>query len=316
MRLIGPVLLVVLLMRLDLGQARDTLRAANYALIALAAIGVLPLILVKTLRWRTILSAHRISLPVWDSYLVYFSSLFIGFLTPGRLGEFIKAVYVTRSCNVSMARAFAGVLADRLFDFYALLIIGSLALLDLFPTAQSVTLVIAILLALAAPLVLFLYAPSFAFFQRVGLRFGAIGRKFFDTESGMLPGLRAELLNLPVRVVISASLSTALAYLLFYGQGYLLARALDIDIGFVQVMFAVALGSLVTLIPISISGLGTRELAIITYLESASVAPEAALGFSLLIFFNFQIVGGVIGAVAWMIKPIPAQNAEISGETI
>jgi uncharacterized protein (TIRG00374 family) len=304
-RLIGPVLLVVLLLRLDLDQVRETLRVADVALVAVAAVGVFPLIFIKAWRWRGLLKAHNIHLPLLDSYLVYFSSLFIGFLTPGRLGEFIKAVYIERSCNVPLSRAFSNVLADRLFDFYALLLIGGLALVDLFPTVQNLTLTLGLLVGLTAPLALFMHNSSFALIQRAGLKFGALGRRLLQEPGGILPSVRRELRGLSFARVAYAGLLTIVAYALFYGQGFVLGRALGIDVDFVHLMFAVALGSLVTLIPISISGLGTRELAVITYLESMHVQPAAALGFSLLVFFVFQVVGGAIGALAWWIKPVP-----------
>ena len=67
--------------------------------------------------------------------------------------------------------------------------------------------------------------------------------------------------------------------------------------GFVTTSYAVALGSLITLLPISISGLGTREAVMIAYLGTAGISSEAALGFSLLVFFTFYICGGLIGLV-------------------
>jgi uncharacterized membrane protein YbhN (UPF0104 family) len=92
---------------------------------------------------------------------------------------------------------------------------------------------------------------------------------------------------------------------LFYGQCYLLALALSLPIDIIRVSMAVALGSLVTLIPISISGLGTREAVIVAYLGNAGVAPEAALGFSFLVFATFYIAGGLMGAIAWWLHPVP-----------
>ncbi len=43
----------------------------------------------------------------------------------------------------------------------------------------------------------------------------------------------------------------------------------------------------------------------IAYLGTAGISSEAALGFSLLVFFTFYICGGLIGLFAWLIKPIP-----------
>lgn len=313
-RFVGPLLLIVLLLRLDLDQARATLQDTRLLLVLVAAAGVFPLIFIKTLRWRNLMRAQKIHVPVRESYLVYFSSLFIGFLTPGRLGEFVKAIYVERSCNTPLSRAFSSVLADRLFDFYALLFIGNIALVDFLPTTQNFTLALVILLSLTVPLVFLMHDPSFVFVQRIGLLFGRIGRKLLDAQDGILPRVRHELRQLSPMELMRASLLTVIAYALFYGQGFLLARAVGITLDFVHVMFAVALGSLVTLIPISISGLGTRELAIITYMESLDVQPAHALGFSLLIFFVFQIAGGTIGALAWWLYPVPIRTQNSSSE--
>jgi hypothetical protein len=35
------------------------------------------------------------------------------------------------------------------------------------------------------------------------------------------------------------------------------------------------------------------------------IAPAQALGFSLLVFVTFYLGGGLIGAVAWWLKPVP-----------
>jgi len=76
----------------------------------------------------------------------------------------------------------------------------------------------------------------------------------------------------------------------------------------VPVTFAVALGSLITLLPISISRLGTRAAAMIAYLDTVGIPAEAALSFSLLVFVTFYVAGGLIGALAWWIKPVPIRS--------
>lgn len=75
-----------------------------------------------------------------------------------------------------------------------------------------------------------------------------------------------------------------------------------------------ALGSLVTLLPISISGLGTREVAIVGYLGTAGMPAEIALGFSLLVFATFYIAGGLMGAVAWWMKPVQLPSRRLEGQ--
>jgi hypothetical protein len=138
-----------------------------------------------------------------------------------------------------------------------------------------------------------------------------MGDKLFALD-GILPGIRAGLLQLTWPGILLSIALTVLAYGIFFGQCYLLALALDLPVGFVPVTFAVALGSLVTLIPISISGLGTREAAMIAYLSSAGIDAESAISFSLLVFVTFSLAGGLIGAAAWWIKPVTIHRTDLS----
>ena len=47
-------------------------------------------------------------------FLIYMSSLYIGFLTPGELGEFVKVLYLTNDKKISIGAGFSSVLTDRL----------------------------------------------------------------------------------------------------------------------------------------------------------------------------------------------------------
>ncbi len=315
LRLLGPLLLVGLLVRVNVSEITGTLADANPALLAAAIVLNLPHLTLKTLRWQRLMQAQDIHYNRRSALLAYFGSLFIGLLTPGRLGEFIKAVHVSRDCNVSLAAAFSSVLADRLFDLYALLVVGSAALLTLALGGAEVFALAGLVLVLTVPLGLFLHKGSFTWFRRVGLRFGALGERLFG-EGGILPEVRDGLRRMTWPWVLAAVLLTGLAYSVFYSQCYLLARSLDLSTGFGPVMFAVALGSLVTLVPVSISGLGTREAAIIAYLDTAGVGAEAALSFSLLVFVTFYIAGGLMGAIAWWIKPAPLDRTARQDQTI
>jgi hypothetical protein len=117
--------------------------------------------------------------------------------------------------------------------------------------------------------------------------------------------MRSGLRQLSLHSALLAVGLTIGTYAVFFGQCYLLALALDMSLSYVQVSYAVAIGSLVTLLPLSVSGLGTREAAMITYLGTAGIAPPLALAFSLLVFATFYLASGALGALAWWLKPAP-----------
>jgi uncharacterized protein (TIRG00374 family) len=327
LRLLGPVLLIILLVQLDVRQVVVTISRADLALVGLSTILILPLIAIKTLRWQVILRAQSIHYRFLPAYVAYFASLFIGFLTPGRLGEFTKAFYVWQDGKatpassvlgspqpVSFARSFSGVIADRIFDLGAVILVSALALANLANVFSSdVDLAIwgAILgvgVLLAAGLVVFLNPRIYTRLQDWGLRMGSLGRKLF-AEDGWVTEIRLGLSQLRVGPLLVAIGLTAVAYGLYFWQCYLLALALDMKLSYTQVSFVVALGGLVTLLPVSISGLGTREATMVAYLGAWGVPAEAAVGFSLLVFVAFYLGGSLIGAAAWLWHPTPGLKA-------
>ena len=315
-RVVGLLLLAILLARLDLGQVSQAIRKADLLLVTASVLLVMPLILIKTVRWQGILRSQSVQFPTWPAFLAYFGSLFVGFLTPGRLGEFVKALHVSQDCGMSTARAFSTVLADRLFDLYALLLVGGAALLTLTadPDVNGALGLIGFTVLPTLPLVMLLNARAFGWLQAFGLRFGSWGQKLFAPQ-GWLMQLRKGLLELTLPWLVRAAGLTVFAYGIFFSQCYLLAIALRLSIGYAQVSYAVALGSLVTLLPVSISGLGTREAAIIAYLGTAGVPVEAALAFSLLVFVTSYVAGGLMGAIAWWMKPVPLTREPLPAST-
>lgn len=316
LRLVGLGLLAFVLARLNLAQVYALLRQADPLLVTLSLALLIPLIWLKTVRWQIILAAQGVRYAAWPALLAYFGSLFVGFLTPGRLGEFVKAFHVQHECGVSGALAFATVLADRLFDLLALLVVGTLALLALSLTTTDAFAVAATVALLVVPFLLFLNPAIYSLVQRWAQRWGRIGLRLCGPH-GWLTEIHLSLRRLEPLALAASLLLTALAYGVYFGQCYLLALAIDLPAGFRTVTYAVALGSLVTLLPLSISGLGTREAAMIAYLGAAGVSSEAALGFSLLVFFTFYLGGGLIGLVAWLVKPVPwaqLRRAQTAGE--
>ena len=229
LRLIGLALLGYLLYRLNLSQVAHLLGHVDLPLVIVAVFLTVPLIWLKTIRWQIILRAQGVRYGGWSAFLAYFGSLFIGFLTPGRLGEFVKAFHVQRECNVPLPLAVSSVLADRLFDLFALIAVGTLAVLTLSVAGTSVALAVVTLAAVIATLLLlFLNPAAFGFFQRWTVNWGRLGEVLFGPQ-GWLTEIHRSLRRLtPLSLAVSVAL-TVLAYAVFFGQNYLLAISLGLE---------------------------------------------------------------------------------------
>jgi len=315
LRLLGPVLLIVLLWQLDLGRVWHVLRQADPLWLLWAGVALIPLIAIKTVRWQVILAGQSIRYGFGPAFLAYMATLFVGSLTPGRVGELLKSLYVQRDCRASFGAALGSVLADRIFDLVAVLLASVLALSGLAAGVLPWVALAGTVVALVLPLVLLLHSGSYEWMAvQARRRAPRLGARIFD-EHGWLADLRRALRALRAGTLAWALLLTAVAYAVYFVQAYFVARALDLPIGFWTAALAVSLGGLVTLLPISISGLGTREAAITAYLGAWGIGAEAALSYALLVFATSYLLGGVLGGIAWLIRPIPDSKRLIRQRT-
>jgi uncharacterized protein (TIRG00374 family) len=238
-----------------------------------------------------------------ESFLVYLSSIFAGNVTPARLGEFVKAFYLRSDKGISVSRGMSSVLIDRLCDMYLLIITGFFALWgfgvwEKFSGAVMLSAVIVVM----SPMILlsktimdrilsFIY--SFVISKKTE---NNIKEKFQDFYSGVNQLINAELLI--------AGVLTCLGYLIFFIQCYLLAIAMKISINFATITFVMAISNLVSIIPISVSGLGTRDAILIYFFSLLNLSPELAVSYAFAVFLFFSVCGGILGAFAWYIRPI------------
>jgi glycosyltransferase 2 family protein len=89
------------------------------------------------------------------------------------------------------------------------------------------------------------------------------------------------------------------------------AQGLPLPVADAAVLFSVMIG--VTIVPISVSGWGLRELAVVSLLGNLGVAPERALLFS--VCFGFAIaVGSLPGAVVWLVYSVLPSRPAVQRE--
>jgi uncharacterized protein (TIRG00374 family) len=122
------IFLALALSKVDPVAFGDELRAVDYRWLAPAAMCTLLGYVVRTLRWRIILSGAARA-----PFGTLFPVLIMGFATnnllPGRLGEFWRAYLLGRKRNVRKSLALASVFVERVFD--GLTLIALLAIVSL-----------------------------------------------------------------------------------------------------------------------------------------------------------------------------------------
>ncbi len=309
---VGPLLLLLLIWRAGPNALWNIFRRAHPGWLFLAFLLNFPQLGLKAWRWHRLVQWQGMRLSYSRTLLAYFSSLLIGFLTPGRLGEMAKAITLKEECGVSFAAGLSSVVADRMFDMYLLLVLGMLGILQssFVGTRISWPAFLLVSILFMFPL-LFLHERSV---RRMGDLITAVPgvNRHKDSIKLKINQYAAGLTILTPPRLLKCMLWTLAAYGFFLIQCELTAHALRItNIRLLDMSFMMAATNFISFIPISISGLGTREACLVYFMARLPVSygQELAVAFGLALFLVFFVGGGAIGLVAWQIAPLGVRGA-------
>jgi len=221
-------------------------------------------------RWRILLHAKSISIPLLQLTKIYFIGNFWGLFLPSNLAPDVVRVYLAaRTWAHSTSDMFSSVLIDRVIGMAVLMGMAGVAVLTLALSRQTILGPSASVMVLAAslcfPLMFWLWpklpvpgALSRGFAGRVGEK---IRRLYASCHS--YRQARASL----VRVILLACVSHAGAILMVYT----LSMALSLQVGVVYFFVFVPLITVFTMLPISLGGIGVQEGAFAYFFSLAGM---------------------------------------------
>jgi uncharacterized membrane protein YbhN (UPF0104 family) len=105
--------------------------------------------------------------------------------------------------------------------------------------------------------------------------------------------------ELPSRVIASLTILTLVRHLLSLAILYCFARSLMLDVGIVSLGWVRSLMNLITMVPVSFSGLGVREASLMVLLEPYGVPGTGAVALSFMTFImhlSLAAAGAVLEA--------------------
>ena len=304
MKLIGLAVLGVILRHADFSLIAEILASCRIEYLLVAISLFIFSAFLKATRWHLIMRSQGIEYALTESFKRYLVGLFLGTVTPGRLGELSRSLYVKRDLQIPLGTIFSGVVADRVFDFFFLLVVGLSGAYH-FHLAKdaSVFFLIAAVMLLIVPILVIQTGTGHRLLDRGLTRFS---RTKLSRFGGGEPLRFAEGFKDIVHPrCFGYGLLTALAYAVFFAAGFLLTRALQIDITFQDASLALAAANLLSLVPVTVAGVGTRDAMLVLTLGTVNIPAEAALAFSVLILFCSYFGTGIFGFFFFMADKPP-----------
>lgn len=298
-RLLGIALSVVAIAVVGPRKVVSGLGAANPWLVAIAAVAVFPLLAPKARRWQIILADFGIALPWRDAFRFYAIGLWAAIVTPGQLGDGLKAWYV-QGRGGNLVPALASVIVDRLFDVLMLLCAASVGVAIYgsafgaqFVVVGALTVVTLLGIAVAA-------RPSLR--RRAATLLPSVIRVRIGRLRWVAAVQDAHLAGTSLLLALGWSVVSFAATL---ARIYLCFRAVEVRLSLMTFIAVVGLSSLAGLL--SVSGIGTRDWALIALLGREGIGHETALAASFLILF-LNLTNIVPGLIAWYRDPVPLRR--------
>lgn len=287
LRLIGPVLFVWFLCTVDLGNVREAVRNVPLAHLGIAVALCLCVVLLKGLRWHLLIGHLGCRESLRSSIIIYGDGMFWGTLTPGRLGEFRKLLYLNKRHGVSWVRGAWLSMLDRGFDVVAIVVLFCVGVFWLDAETRSLfhPRVFAGVLAL-----LMLVTLSRRAWCVLLQRWGASGssRVHRIAETGAKDCLAISLRRLGALAILSLASMT-----LYVCMIRALSWCLPFELAFPQIVLCVVTSMLAGIVPVSYFNLGSRELVLITLFRAFGLGRDNAFSLSLLFLVCYVILMAV-----------------------
>jgi uncharacterized protein (TIRG00374 family) len=309
--LISVALIGYLLATANLGELFAMLRSwhAIYFVIAVL-IGVLRNV-IFAVRWKVTLGVSGIQVPFPTLIKFYFVGTFFNLFLPTALGGDVVRGYDLAVYSGKRMGAATSVLVERIVGFFALAFIALLALLVGSTVGSRViedaTVTTVILVACLS------YSALAMMVFNARIMKGLVGMLQFiklwdigERLGRLVDSLHA--FTAHKMVLWQCFVLSVICQVLGILAAYSLAWAINLKLAPVYFFMVLPMIWIITMVPISISGLGVREGAFVFFFTKVGVSDAAAL---LLSFLNFSqlIVLGLMGGIVYLLSQVSPVGA-------
>ncbi len=308
MPLFGLAVFVVVVQRAGVARIIDALSQADLGTLAWTPLLVVAIALARGLRWRYVANSVGIPYGLGRATLVWTIGFFASAMTPAKAGDALRAVYLRNESGHALGETFLTVFVDRMWDLGFVLVSGIVSALVFsrrYIAIPSVPLFVAGVIVIAAAAALMthrgamraLLRPAFVLLAPPRHReaMSASFHTFYDALRHYGASRR--------RALIMAAL-TLLGWALIFLLAICIARALAIPVGAGFIVLIMPIVTLVELIPFTISGLGTRDAAVVYFFSVVGVGSAQAVGFSIAYVLIGTYLTALIGLALWIRYPV------------
>lgn len=282
-RLIGPAVVIAAIYWAGPTKVWAVLSKTDLKLVAAAISLAIPLAIIKGIRWKTLLHSYDIDITLRDSTSMYAIGMILSAVTPGRIGDMVKIILLVKR-GYSVGKSIACNIVDRLFDV-AFVFLSGYAGMWYFSSRFASQLHIVNVAGIIVLALLFITILKRHLVKKLAIKFipvqyrPAARESWNEITSVFWKNGKGRLLLL--------FFWTAAFWLVQFYAVYLCGLSLGLDIPFIYLSACATVATALSLLPITVAGVGTRDAVFIVLLGQIGIERQESLALSTLALAAF-----------------------------
>ncbi|MFA4824269.1 MAG: lysylphosphatidylglycerol synthase transmembrane domain-containing protein [Methanoregula sp.] len=287
---IGIILVILLLFFVSPSAVIQSLRSANPYFLICAVIVYAFAFFLLTLRWRLIVAHMGENIPFGEAYQAFAGGVMYSDFTPGRIGDFTRAILVKE--RIGIHKGTISVFIDRYIDIIVLTCLGIAALVVYSSRFAS------ILPLFALMILLIVFVGVTAVFLQNSWIFSLMKKIPYFNIPEFTSHLQDALLELRdgKKVIAEGIALTVFVWVTHAIRIILISMGLGYILPLPDLFLILPLISALSLIPVTIAGLGLVEGGLMAVIAGYGVPLSAALSIAIIdrgltMLFHFAVGG-------------------------
>jgi uncharacterized protein (TIRG00374 family) len=291
---IGIGVMVIFLLWGDVQGVTDTITSIPFHMFLLTVIMTLLSYLIRYIKWEYLLRELNVKIPWRDSLNIFFIGLSMS-ITPGKIGEILKAYLIKNIGGYKMPQSMPAVFADRFSDLFSILVLIGLGV-SIFSIGYYAIVILFLLL-----ITITLLLRSKQIVEGVINLFCRVG--FIKKHRESLITIYSGIYTLLSRRTFFVSVSIGIvAWFMECVSLYILVKSLSIDLSLLHNTFIFSFSTVAGALSMVPGGLGVAEGSLTGLFMYFDVNQSIAVTLTILIRLVTLWLGVVIGLMIFFSK--------------
>jgi len=298
--ILGVGLFIYLLIKLDITKIFQEIKNLNFSYLFIVVILLGIFFITQTLKWFMLAREQKINIPFKDAFKINIISDFYGFVTPSKIGSIMRVDYL-KKYKADTGKGLSNFVIDKILDLSSLFVLT---------IGFSFIFYREIIFSIVSPIYQFIIIAFFLLMILLCLLFykKEISKPIAKTIYRLFIPKRLKekskiLFNSfyedmpPLLFLGFVFIINLINWIVNYVMIYFIGLSLGINIGFIPYLIILPISTLVAQIPITINGLGTREITMINLFGLFGVDKVKVFSMSIMGIIISSIIPAIIAII-------------------